>query len=454
MFYNAGGDGVTTVNCAVQPNVDVSGIGIRCAFYLQAIFSIVLSTGKNLPKDLFLANLSLLSTSLSIIAGVYFDSTIDVVHTIMASHLAVMLSACTTPASAYPSRVLQASEALKATIGVILLDLFFRPFLLAFNLAVWSNIRHLQQNTLCPDGAGLWVFLGGEVDRIDVSTLASAAAFTFVVCDAVWGGMHMIAETSRLWLLSRQQFDRRQVLYEIRIPPLIWWASKEPRLKRFRRIFDIRYSRASVYFSLFLKIATCMYVLSIMERMVGVNNLRNSNPQWTFGQVFAITNSLAMFALVCKRNLKLPRKSSRSHYICFADVSVNTSVTDVICLFLAGITSPVITLISMGLLMQSAIGEIIMGAVFRPLDYVSDEQVSLFISIVINLYVILVGGTVFVVGILFPSCLLGTLAFFLIWFIFWFPIELIHTFSGVRTGNIPSSLMVRLEWFRTLFNDD
>jgi hypothetical protein len=75
-------NGVTQVNCAVQPDSDISGIGVRWAFYLQALSAILLNLRAKSPSDIYLIDVTLLISSITFIAGTLFDPSIDVVHAI------------------------------------------------------------------------------------------------------------------------------------------------------------------------------------------------------------------------------------------------------------------------------------------------------------------------------------------------------------------------------------
>src|SRR5271163_2445919 len=94
MFYNFDNGALVSVNCETQPNPDISGIGVRIALYLQALFSILLGFRQTSATDVILTNFSLQVAGLSLIQAAYFDSSIDVPHTIIVSHFAVMMSAC------------------------------------------------------------------------------------------------------------------------------------------------------------------------------------------------------------------------------------------------------------------------------------------------------------------------------------------------------------------------
>jgi|SRR5277367_378166 len=147
MFYNFANGVLVNVNCDPQPNPDVSGIGIRIALYLQAVFSILTGFGECSAADAILTNISLEVAALSLIQAAYFDSSIDIPHTIIVSHLAIMMSACRSTSNALSRQFLQSREGIKTVSVVSVLDLIFRPFLLAFNLVLWSTIRELQRQS-------------------------------------------------------------------------------------------------------------------------------------------------------------------------------------------------------------------------------------------------------------------------------------------------------------------
>jgi hypothetical protein len=81
MFYTFDNGALVSVNCDPQPNQDVSGIGVRIALYLQALFSILLGFGEKSATDVILTNISLQVAGLSLIQAAYFDPSIDIPHT-------------------------------------------------------------------------------------------------------------------------------------------------------------------------------------------------------------------------------------------------------------------------------------------------------------------------------------------------------------------------------------
>jgi hypothetical protein len=82
---------VAQVNCTVQPDSDVSGIGVCSTFYLQALLVILLNIFAKCPSDIYLIDASLLISSITFIAGTLFDPSIDVVHALIAGQFVVML---------------------------------------------------------------------------------------------------------------------------------------------------------------------------------------------------------------------------------------------------------------------------------------------------------------------------------------------------------------------------
>src|SRR5437773_12519616 len=93
MFYSLNGS-VITVNCEVVPNTDVSGVGVRGALYLQAGITIILSCYAKRPEEVQYTNLALQATSMAVIAATFFDPTVDVAHSLVASMFSVLFSSC------------------------------------------------------------------------------------------------------------------------------------------------------------------------------------------------------------------------------------------------------------------------------------------------------------------------------------------------------------------------
>jgi hypothetical protein len=299
MFYNNNGDGTITVNCAVQPNTDVSGIGVRCAFYLQAAFSIFLNAGESSAKDLFATNLALIVTSISIVAGAYLDSSIDIVHAIMASHLAIMLLACATPIYAFPPRALKSKGMGKVIFLSTLTNFVSYPLLLSYNLVLWTRVRNIQSNKLCSsDGAGGWLFFG-VANEVAESTENTDLIFKFVVCNTVWEASRILAEGARTLLWCKEARNRDDLLRDIRVHPVVWWMVKI--IPTGRLWVQGVHGRLYRVFTTCLGLGTFIYVLATIERMIWVNGIETWVSQWTFGQIVAMMTLLVTFLFFLKR---------------------------------------------------------------------------------------------------------------------------------------------------------
>ena len=182
MFYTIENEALTTVNCAIQPNPDVSGIGVRIAFYLQALCSIILGIGEirnvtqSSPSDIVLTNLSLQVAGLSLPVAAYFDGTIDVPHTIIASHLAVMMSVCRSTSNGLRLSFLRSRRGLRTLVGIMVPDLLHRPFILWFN---W-NMECYQSIAIAGSmSARRWVRF--PVQEINMLSATSMMALAFTI---------------------------------------------------------------------------------------------------------------------------------------------------------------------------------------------------------------------------------------------------------------------------------
>jgi hypothetical protein len=301
MFYNFDNGALVSVNCDPQPNPDVSGIGVRIALYLQALFSILLGFGEKSATDVILTNISLQVAGLSLIQAAYFDPSIDIPHTIIVSHFAVMMSACRSTSNAFSIRFLRSREGIKTVSLVWILDLVFRPFLLAFNLVLWNQILELQrQDVFCSQGSGQWVFFI-TVSEIAVPSATSRAALAFVLLDTVWEALRFIAEIARVGIWFWQKESRLKMARQIGFDPRIWWVKSGLSILRKRNLgWDWEVVFVWVpRFTWCYKILTCFYVVWSVERMIWVNGLSGAEAGWSFGQKFALVNMLALSAVVC-----------------------------------------------------------------------------------------------------------------------------------------------------------
>ena len=241
---------------------------------------------------------------MSIVIGAYFDFTIDVVHTIMASHFAVMMMVCMTTASEIPQDpTVNDSDKRRDNTGVIfvlvLAEVIMYPLLLAFNLSVWTQVRHLQRDsTLCPNGAGIWVFFGDR-NQVIVSTRASTIAFIFVVCNTAWESACILGLIGQIWTWIESQ--RRDIGKETQIYPIIWLLQKfsenDPSVDRRGMAQIAKYFQCvrpendtiAKYFRLCIRLSTFIYVVTTTEIMIDVNDIRNVDAEWSFGQIFVLT---------------------------------------------------------------------------------------------------------------------------------------------------------------------
>jgi hypothetical protein len=239
--------------------------------------------------------------ALSLIQAAYFDPSIDIPHTIIVSHFAVMMSACRSTSNSFSIRFLRSRKGIKTVSTVWILDLVFRPILLAFNLVIWSQIRRLQrQDVFCSQGSGQWVFFV-TVPEIAVPSATSRAALAFVLLDTIWEALRFIAEIARLGIWFWQKESRLKMARQIGFDPRIWWVKSGLSIL-LKRNLDWDWEVVFVWvprFTWCYKILTCFYVVWSVERMIWVNGLSGVEAGWTFGQKFALVNMLALSAVVC-----------------------------------------------------------------------------------------------------------------------------------------------------------
>ena len=207
MFYSRSGP-LLHVNCAVSPNADVSGIGVRVALYLQALIMITLSQFNNKPHEIVLSNLSLQIPALALISSAYFDTAIDVPHTLIASQFPTLFSACRISIYDLPVNYLTSRSSVRITSRIAVVDIVFRWFLVLFNYTVWSSIVQLQKNPdACPDGFGQWFFFS----PMDLNVTSSAITFVYVytIMDIVWESMRLVMGFFKGWKLDSTVAEER-----------------------------------------------------------------------------------------------------------------------------------------------------------------------------------------------------------------------------------------------------
>jgi hypothetical protein len=307
MFYQFVNSTDITVNCAAQGNPDVSGIVVRISVYLQSLFSILLGFRENSSREVILANIALQGSSLSMIAATYFDSEIDVAHSIIASHVAVMMSICRSTALDFGRDSLQSRAGLKTVTRIWLLDIIFRSILLCFNYCLWEMVGKIQmEDSLCQD-MGKWVFLG---KTLEVSTRGTNnVPGTLALLDIAWESLRVVGELMRLWALRKE--EKVTIARQIGFDSRIWWVNQA--YTKARHVFngDIDYKgwdwelvcRWVRRASQLQKVIFYAYVIWTVEKTVAVNGLAADEVYWTLGHIFAVANMLVMFSVLATRYL-------------------------------------------------------------------------------------------------------------------------------------------------------
>lgn len=298
MFYRWNGRNLV-INCTVSQDSDVSGIGVRGAFYTQAFILILLSfvCEKELrPTDIVLSNLSIQVTSAALIGAAYLDPTIDVPHTIITSQFAILFSMCRMTTYDLPKRFFRNSaNGIKFTSQAWLLDLVFRTLLLTFNCCVWSMIRRVQNDpSVCPDGLGEWGFF---TDSIDVLKPQSATIFAFVYCimDIAWEASRIIAEVFRVQSTKTTETFNERMSAQLFVDPR-YWAVQQVLSERWDAIIKPRLA----YFSGFRKLLVLAFIITSVETAVRANGLAAEN-HWTYGQVFQMFSMVYLFTVLLSR---------------------------------------------------------------------------------------------------------------------------------------------------------
>jgi hypothetical protein len=294
-------NGVTQVNCAVQPDSDVSGIGVRSAFYLQALLGILLNFFAKSPSDIYLIDVSLLISSITFIVGTLCDSYIDIVHAVIAGHFAVILAEARTPSFIWPVAALVKRGGKTALLRMEWVEVIFRPILTIFNILLWSNLRAIQTQNECPNGAGDWVFFG-EVNPVGVSTMASTAVFMLVILMGIWQIVGAVATAARLWMWNHGNTLPPDIARGSQFHPILWWMAK---LRRTERTLVPRQIRWVIFIGIrFYQLGIVGYGIITVEHTVAVNGIESSENQWGFGQIAAMVNLLGTAGFVSYRLLR------------------------------------------------------------------------------------------------------------------------------------------------------
>ncbi len=277
MFYGMV-DGLPRLVCTPKPNTDASGV---TAIYIQAALSILMSSGFPSPNQIIATNISLQIVGLSLLGAAYFDDAIDIPHTIIVSHMAVLLFSCRITALDFRP----GSKMTRKLRGIIMcIDLITVPLLLTFNLSIWQTLRHIEVYgpSPCPDNADLgeWILWGNGID-ITPGSPSSGTKFAFAICifDLVWVSSSYIMELRKMYLL--QQHRLGHILDDNCFDARVWWAWNL--LDRHDRHFLNSLSAAVSRIRHFYRYSILVYVVWTVEKTVMINDFPIEEDKWTFG---------------------------------------------------------------------------------------------------------------------------------------------------------------------------
>jgi hypothetical protein len=110
-----------------------SGYRVRGAFYVQTIVLILMSFSQQPGLDIVTSNFLTQITPISLIAATYFDPTIDVPYTLIASQFSVPFLVCRISSHNLPISFLKSSKRLKIVSRGWLLDLLLHTCMIMFN---------------------------------------------------------------------------------------------------------------------------------------------------------------------------------------------------------------------------------------------------------------------------------------------------------------------------------
>ena len=275
---------------------------------VQGLFSILLGFRENSSREVIFANIALQAASLSMIVATYFDSTIDVPHSIIAGHFAIMMSICRSTPMDFGRDFLQSKAGLKMVTRIWLLDIIFRSIVLCFDYRLWEMVRKIQlEKSPCQD-MGKRLFLGKTLE-VGSTRGKTGIPLALPVLDIVWALLRVVGELMRLWTLRKEKYVTisRQIGFDSRI----WWVNKAYIKARHVLNGNIEYNgwdwelvcRWMRRISQLQRVIFCAYVVCTVEEMVVVNGLAADGARWTFGQIFAIANMVVMFSVLTLRYL-------------------------------------------------------------------------------------------------------------------------------------------------------
>lgn len=171
-------------------------------------------------SNVFGTNFCLQITASALVVGIIFDSTINVPNAIIASHLAVMLSTCNVTVNAPHYSYIDKMRRLKTKL--LWLDHITNSLLIACNLAICVDIGKLQKDSsVCPDGAGKWVFFG-IINDISGTTAASNFVVGSIVIISTQHIMGVIADGVRTIYLSSTALIRPEEV-DVELDVILWW---------------------------------------------------------------------------------------------------------------------------------------------------------------------------------------------------------------------------------------
>jgi hypothetical protein len=248
--------------------------------------------------------------SMVLVAGVYFDRDIDVVHSLIATHFVVLFRACNfTALDIAVAEGIQSKKGRRTGCIIRVLEVLTSPVLLAYNCGLWVMIRRLQRHdNVCPQGAGYWIF-GGSIYQIKVPNTASNVAFAITILEVVNYCVQLMMEIGRQCSsLHGAQWSAEQRL-AAGCDPRIWWLWKLHRWKSGETVMWNwnRISKWSRRVSQGFRIVTFVYVFITTEITILANHISSAAGEqeypsnWTFPQIFAICNTLTIFSLCCLR---------------------------------------------------------------------------------------------------------------------------------------------------------
>lgn len=304
MFYTLVKGALSTVNCIPTAQPDVSALGVRYTHYFQVFLSVLLSFKAPSPWDMILNSLACQAISISLLATVYFDQDVDVVHSVIASHFVVLMMACKLTSVRLPANSLarESRNGMRQKCLVWILDTLAKPVMLLYNCNLWVMIRRLQgSNSACRQGAGYFLFFGG-IYPLNAPSAATDFVFAITILQAINHSVHLMAEVSRQWKLRNEGpwSVQRQTGFDARI----WWLWKLHRMKSDTVMWDWdRISKWTTRLSHSYKLLTFIYIFIAVEITILSNHIptRHDGENWTILQIFSICILLLLFGLTSHR---------------------------------------------------------------------------------------------------------------------------------------------------------